>query len=93
MKIVKNIETPTVNFEKLKVGDVFLDPGESVCMKIPSVYSDFSGAETESLLEGCMDADEFYEHEVNTYDLERNMYFLLDDYVQVRPLNACMEVK
>lgn len=93
MKIIKNIEEPKVNFETLKVGDVFLDCDEKVCMKIPKVYNDFSGMETEALLEGCMSADDFYEHEVNAYDFEDNEFFFFDDYAQVRPIKAYMEVK
>ena len=92
MKIIKNIEEPTVKFESLKVGDVFL-ADEHICMKIPKVYNDFSGMETEALLEGCMSADDFYQHEVNAYDLENNEFFWLDNDDPVRPLKAYMEVK
>ena len=93
MRIIKNIEELTVDFESLKVGDVFLDCDENVCMKIPKVYNDFSGMETEALLEGCMSADDFYDHEVNAYDLERNKFFFFGDCAQVKPLSAYMEVK
>lgn len=93
MRIVKNIEDPTVKFKDLMIGDAFLDFDENVCIKVPMVYNEFSNAETESLLEGCMDADEFYQHQANTYDLENNEFFWLDEDTQVRPLNARMEVK
>ena len=93
MRIVKNIEDPTVKFEDLMIGDVFLDIDENVCMKVPKVYNDFSDAETESLLEGCMNANDFYEHEVNTYDLENKEFFWIDEDTQVRPLNAYLEVR
>ena len=93
MRIVKNIEDPTVKFDDLMIGDVFLDIDENVCMKVPKVYNGFSDAETESLLEGCMRANDFYEHEVNTYDLENKEFFWIDEDTLVRPLNAYMEVK
>ena len=93
MRIVKNIEDPTVKFKDLMIGDAFLDGDENVCIKVPMVYSDFSGGDTESLLEGCMDADDFYQHQVNAYDLENNEFFWIDDDTNVRPLNARMEVK
>jgi hypothetical protein len=93
MRIVKNIEEPIVEFESLAIGDVFLDQDDCVCMKIPKVYRDFSGGETESLLEGCMSAEDFYEHESNAYDLEEDKFFWLDDDDSVRPLRAHMEVK
>ena len=92
MRIIKNIAEPTVEFGSLKIGDVFLDTDESVCMKIPKVYTDFSGMETESLLEGCMNADSFYTHRANAYDLEKDEFFWFEDYRQVRLLNAYMEV-
>ena len=92
MKIIKNIEEPTVKFESLKVGDVFL-ADEHICMKIPKVYNDFSGADTENLLEGCMSADDFYQHEVNVYDLEDNEFFWIDEDDQVKLCKAYMEVK
>lgn len=41
MKIIKNIEEATVKFENLKVGDVFLDREEKVCMKVPEIYDRF----------------------------------------------------
>lgn len=93
MRIIKNIEEPTVKFEDLMIGDVFLNQDDCVCIKIPKVYNDFSGAETESLLEGCMNADDFYEHEVNAYNLEDNEFLWFDDFIQVRPLKSYMEVK
>lgn len=94
MKIIKNIEEPTVKFESLKVGDVFLlAKNEKVCMKVPKAYYEFSGADIEGLLEGCMDADDFYYHEINAYDLENNEFFWLDEDDEIRPLNAYMEVK
>ena len=92
MKIIKNIEESTVNFGSLKVGDVFL-ADEHICMKIPKVYNDFSGADTEALLEGCMDAEDFYQHEVNAYDLEDNMFFWIDEDDQVKLCKAHVEVK
>ena len=93
MRIVKNIEEPTAKFEDLMIGDVFLDVDENVCMKVPMVHNEFSGEEIEILLEGCMSAEDFYEHEVNAYDLENNEFFWIDDDTRVRPLNAHMEVK
>ena len=93
MRIVKNIEDPTAKFEDLMIGDVFLDRDENVCMKIPMVHNEFSGEEIENLLEGCMSAEDFYEHEVNAYDLENNQFFWLDDDEEVRPLKAYLEVK
>lgn len=93
MRIVKNIEEATVRFDDLMIGDVFLDRDENVCMKVPMVHNEFSGEEIENLLEGCMSAEDFYEHEVNTYDLENKEFFWIDDDTQVRPLNAYMEVK
>lgn len=93
MRIVKNIEEPTAKFDDLMIGDVFLDRDENVCMKVPMVYNEFSGMETESLLEGCMDADDFYNHQVNAYDLENNEFFWLDEDEKVRPLKTYLEVK
>ena len=93
MRIIKNIEEPTVKFDDLMIGDVFLDQDDCVCMKIPKVYNDFSGADIESLLEGCMNANDFYQHEVNAYDLENNEFFWLEDGDSVRPIKAYMEVK
>ena len=92
MRIIKNIEDPTVKFEDLDIGDVFLDGDENVCIKVPMVHNEFSGEEIENLLEGCMSAEDFYEHEVNAYDLENNEFFWIDDDTQVRLLNARMEV-
>lgn len=83
MRIVKNIEEPTVKFEDLMIGDVFLDGDENVCIKVPEVYNDFSGAETESLLEGCMDADEFEEHKYNAISLNDMQYHYFDDFEDV----------
>jgi hypothetical protein len=40
-----------------------------------------------------MDANDFYQHEANAYDLENNEFFWLEDGDLVRPLNAYMEVK
>jgi hypothetical protein len=93
MRIVKNIEEPTTRFDDLTIGDVFLDRDENVCMKVPMVHNEFSGEEIENLLEGCMSAEDFYEHEVNAYDLENHEFFWIDDDTQVRPLNAYLEVK
>ena len=93
MRIVKNIEEPTAKFGDLMIGDVFLDGDENVCMKIPKVYNEFSNAETETLLEGCMSAESFYQHEVNAYDLEKNEFFWLYDDDKVRPLKTYMEVR
>lgn len=93
MRIIKNIEDPTTKFGDLMIGDVFLDGDEDVCMKVPKVYNEFSGMETESLLEGCMNADDFYDHEANAYCFENNEFFWLDEDEEVRPLKAHMEVK
>jgi hypothetical protein len=93
MRIVKNIENPTVRFKDLMIGDAFLDGDENVCLKVPMVYSDFSDAETENLLEGCMSAESLYQHEANSYDLENNEFFMLDEDEEVRPLKAYLEVK
>lgn len=93
MKIIKNIGEPTVDFKSLKIGDAFLDYDKKVCIKIPKVYDDFSGMETESLLEGCMDADDFYEHAVNVYNFEEKKFLSYDDYAQVKPLQVTMEVE
>jgi hypothetical protein len=93
MRIVKNIEDPTVKFKDLAIGEVFLDEDENVCIKVPMVYNEFSGMETESLLEGCMSADDFYDHEENAYCLENNEFFWLDEDEEVRPLKAYLEVK
>lgn len=93
MRIVKNIENPAAKFEDLTIGDVFLDRDENVCMKVPMVYNEFSDAETENLLEGCMSADSLYQHEANAYDLEHNEFFWLDESDEVRPLKTYMEVK
>ena len=93
MRIIKNIEEPIVEFEKLMIGDVFLDQDDCVCMKIPMVYKEFSETETESLLEGGMDADDFYQYQANAYDLESNKFFWLEDSDSVRLLNAYIEVK
>lgn len=93
MRIVKNIEDPTTRFDDLTIGDVFLDRDENVCMKVPMVHNEFSGEEIENLLEGCMSAENFYEHEVNAYNLENNEFFWIDDDTLVRPLNAYMEVR
>lgn len=93
MKIIKNIEEPIVEFESLTIGDVFLDGDENVCMKVPMVYNEFSDAETENLLEGCMSAEGFYEHQANAYDFEHNEFFWYDEEEEVRPLKAYMEVK
>ena len=93
MRIIKNIEEPTANFGDLMIGDVFLDRDDNVCMKIPKIFNEFSERETEELLEGCMSAEEFYRHEVNAYDLEKNEFFWLEDDYEVRPLNAYMEVR
>lgn len=93
MRIIKNIEEPTAKFGDLMIGDVFLDGEEDVCMKIPMVHNEFSGEEIENLLEGCMNAEEFYEHEVNAYDLENNQFFWLDDDDEVRPLKTYVEVR
>ena len=93
MRIVKTIEEPTTKFENLMIGDVFLDVDENVCMKVPMVHNEFSGEEIENLLEGCMSAEDFYEHEVNAYDLESNEFFWIDDDTKVRPLKTYMEVK
>ena len=93
MRIIKNIEDPTAKFGDLMIGDVFLDGDENVCIKVPEVYNDFSDAETENLLEGCMDADDFYQHHANTYDLEHNEFFWLDEEEEIRPLKTYMEVK
>ena len=92
MRIVKNIEEPTVKFKDLAIGEVFLDEGENVCIKVPMVYSDLSGMETESLLEGCMSADDFYQHEANAYAFEHNAFFWFEEGDEVRPLKARMEV-
>ena len=94
MRIIKNIEDPIVKFEDLMIGDAFLlAKDEKVCMKVPKVYNDFSGVDIENLLEGNMDANDFYYHEVNAYDLENNEFFWLDNDDPVRPLKAYMEVK
>ena len=93
MRIIKNIEEPTTKFEDLMIGDVFLDQDENVCMKVPMVYNEFSEAETESLLEGCLSAESFYQHQANAYDLEHNEFFWLDDDDEIRPLKTYMEVK
>jgi hypothetical protein len=93
MRIIKNIEDPTVKFEDLMIGDVFLADYEHICMKIPRVYSDFSGEDIGCLIKGCMNADDLCQHEVNAYDLEDNEFFWIDEDNQVRPLNAYMEVK
>jgi hypothetical protein len=61
MRIVKNIEDPITKFDDLMIGDVFLGFDENVCIKIPMVYGELSGTEVTNLLEGCMDADEFYQ--------------------------------
>lgn len=89
MRIIKNIEEPMANFGDLMIGDAFLDSDGSVCMKVPKILN----AETESLLDGRMDADNFYDHEANAYDLEKNEFFWLDENNEVRPLNAYMEVR
>lgn len=91
MRIVKNIEEPTTKFEDLMIGDVFLDRDENVCMKVPMVYNEFSEAETKNLLKGCMSG--FYQHQANTYNLEHNEFFWLDDDDEIRPLKTYMEVK
>ena len=93
MRIVKNIEDPTVKFKDLMIGDAFLDGDENVCLKVPMVYKEFSETETESLLEGGMDADDFYQYQANAYDLESNKFFWLEDSDSVRQLNAYIEVK
>ena len=93
MRIVKNIEEPTAEFGDLIIGDVFLDGDEDVCMKIPKVHNEFSDEEIENLLEGCMNADDFYDHEANAYCLENNEFFWLDEDEEVRPLKAYLEVK
>lgn len=94
MRIVKNIEDPTAKFEDLMIGDVFLDRYEDVCIKVPKIYDNFSGAEAESLLEGCVSVKDFFnQHEANAYDLEKNEFFWLDGDDEVRPLKAYMEVK
>ena len=93
MRIVKNIEDPTVKFGDLMIGDAFLDLDENVCVKVPMIYGDFSEKETESLLEGHMTDYDFHQHEVNAYDLENNKFFWLEDDTWVRPLNAYLEVK
>lgn len=93
MRIVKNIEDPTVKFEDLTIGDAFLDGDENVCMKIPMVYNEFSEKETESLLEGRMTDYDFHQHEANAYDLEHNEFFWLDEEEEVRPLKTYLEVK
>lgn len=93
MRIVKNIEDPTVKFKDLMIGDTFLDGNENVCIKVPMVYNEFSDVETENLLKGCITADDLYEHEANSYDLEHNEFFMLDEDEEVRSLKTYMEVR
>lgn len=92
MRIVKNIEEPTVNFEDIEIGGVFLDQDENVCMRVPNIFNEFSARETEELLKGCMNINDFYKHGANAYDLGRNEFFWFEDNDKVRPLKAYMEV-
>lgn len=92
---IKKSMPEAVYFSKLQIGDVFVDESShgDVMIKIPKAYTDLSDSDIESLLEGCMNGDDFYEHYSNAYNLTQNKYAYYDDFEDVFKLIAELEVK
>lgn len=84
MEIVRNEKNEEVYFSKLSVGDIFVTANDNpnTYLKISETY-ELLGGEIETLLEGCMDADEFYEHRYNAISLNDMQYNYFEDFDEV----------
>ena len=85
MEIIRNEKNEEVYFSKLSVGDIFVAANDNpnTYLKISETYAELSGGEIESLLEGCMDADELYDHRYNAINLNDMQYHYFEDYDEV----------
>lgn len=85
MEIVRNGKNEEVYFSSLSVGDIFVTTNRNpnTYLKISETYAELSGGEIESLLEGCMDADELDTHRYNAISLNDMEYHYFDDYDEV----------
>ena len=85
MEIVRNEKNEEVYFSRLSVGDIFVtaNGNPNTYLKIEQTHAEFSDAEIECLLEGCMDADEFDEHRYNAISLNDMQYHCFCDYDEV----------
>lgn len=85
MEIVRNEKNEEVYFSKLSVGDIFVtaNGNPNTYLKIRETYAELSDIETENLLEGCMDADDFYEHKYNAISLNDMQYHYFENFDDV----------